>query len=156
VSRLAPALALVLAALLAWQLLMPSGSEPLGRMPVFTPASLGGSSTRLACPDAAAGDAGAQALGQVPLERLLDALAASGGAAAPEARVALEDLAAQYRALLELRNQRHAWNVETMELVSVLATTLEPAQLDWVLSNRDAVASERLDQGTWRRLGIEP
>lgn len=155
-SRLPFGLALVLAGLLAWQLLARPAPAPVGRMPVFTPASMGISASGLACPGAAPGGVGAQALGQVPLERLLDALAASGGAAAPEARAALEALAEHHGALLELRNQRHAWNVETMELVSALAAALEPEQLDWVLSNRDAVAKERLDQGTWRRLGIEP
>jgi hypothetical protein len=154
-SRLPMGLALLLLVLLGWQLL-PSRAQPMQRMPVFTPASLGVSTSQVRCPGNTPGDASAQALGQQPLERLLDALAAGGAVRDPEARAALEELAGQHRALLDLRNQRHAWNVESMELVSALAAALEPEQLDWVLSNRDAVTRERLDQGTWQRLGLEP
>ena len=95
--------------------------------------------------------------GHVPLEHLLDALAARGvGSMSAEARQELEVMAARHRELLELRNQRHAWNVESMELVTTLAGVLEDEQLEWVRSNRDRVARQTLDENTWRRLGLFP
>lgn len=161
-SRLLPiCVAVVLASLLTWQLSERLGSEPSGgllRVPVFSPASLGVSvSGGTRCPGAQPADAAAQALVQAPLQPLLDALARGGVTQhSPELRDALAVIAQQHRALLDLRNQRHAWNVEAMELVTQLAGVLEPEQLDWVLSNRDQVTRESMDQGTWRQLGIQP
>ena len=150
-----------LVVLLVWQLLALPGAEPQGellRVPVFSPASLGMSPSGGArCPGAQPSDAAAQALAQVPLQQLLDTLARGPWAQQrPELRDALTAIAEQYRALLELRNQRHAWNVESMELVTALADVLEPDQLEWILSNRDQVTLESMDQGAWRQLGIEP
>ncbi len=158
-NRAVPAVCAVLLALgLAWQLLGSSPPTGLARMPVFTPASLGiSASSSLHCGDSIPKDAAAEALGHVPLEHLLDALAARGvGSMSAEARQELEVMAARHRELLELRNQRHAWNVESMELVTTLAGVLEDEQLEWVLSNRDRVARQTLDENTWRRLGLFP
>jgi len=128
------------------------------RVPVFSPASLGVSASGgVRCPGADAVGPNSQALTRVPLEQLLDTLTRSGGAQqSPEVQAALAAVAQHHRGLLDLRNQRHAWNVESMQRVTALVDVLGPAQLEWVLSNRDRVSKETMDQGTWRRLGIEP
>ncbi len=156
-------LALALVALISWQLVLlfaptagPAGG--LERVPVFSPASLGVSASGgTSCPGAMAPDAAGQRLLQAPLEQVLDTMARSGGAQhSPEVQAALAAIADQHRALLDLRNARHAWNTESMELTTQLADVLEHDQLDWVLSNRDRITREKLDQGTWQRLGVQP
>jgi hypothetical protein len=156
---LALACSLLLIGALAWQVSgrARSGAEPgVQRVPVFSPASLGRSTAGSSCPGARSEDPDVRALAKLPLEWLLDGLAQSAGEPGPELRDALDELARRQRGVLELRNQRHAWNVESMELTARLANALEPEQLDWVLSNRDRVARERMDQGVWRRLGVQP
>jgi hypothetical protein len=149
--------ALALLGLLVWQLVAPSPSSGLARMPVFTPASLGSSaSSGLRCPEPAPADPTVQALVGVPLERLLRALAVQGGVVEPRAHTELERVADLQRELRALRNQRHAWNVESMELVAGIAVALDDEQLDWVLSNRDLAAQRALDRQVWERLGLEP
>ncbi len=154
------ACALLLACLLAWQLAVDAvapAPESLQRVPVFSPASMGiSSSGGTRCPGAQPVDPLAGALTQVPLDALLGAVSRDQQPRSPELQAALGAVAEHHRALLDLRNQRHAWNVESMELVTELAAVLEPEQLDWVLSNRDRVSRERLDQGVWQQLGIEP
>jgi len=144
VSRVLPPLcALALLALLAWQLLDgPTPAPSLERMPIFTPASMGSAPARgLACPGTPAQDEPSwQQLRALPLELLL--LAAAALDAPPPQLVELTDT---HRELLELRNQRHAWNTSAMELSTHLAATLDAQQLDWILSNRDLVAREELD-----------
>ncbi len=150
---------LVLIGALGWQLPSRSATtaEPgVQRVPVFSPASLGHSSGSLGCPGASPAEPDIHLLAQQPLEQLLDGLARGADEPGPELISALDALARRQRGVLDLRNQRHAWNVESMELTARLANTLEPEQLDWVLSNRDRVARERMDQGVWRRLGVQP
>ena len=156
-SRRAQVCAVGLVGVLAWQIARLPNRSGLARMPVFTPASMGIAATvGHRCSESPPGDATTQALAAVPVEHLADALASDGGVSSVESRAALEQLANHHRALLDLRNQRHAWNVEAMELVAELAGSLEPEQLDWVLPTRDLVARQSMDQDTWRRLGLEP
>ncbi len=136
---------LLLAGLLGWQLLDVAEPAPaIERVPVFTPLSIGHPVDGASCPGAT-DDPDLAPLQRLPLGALAAELGGPGRMPSDAQRQALDRAAALQRQLRELRNRRHAGNVEAMELVSAIALELEPAQLDWILDNRDRVAAGQLD-----------
>ncbi|MFH1463554.1 MAG: hypothetical protein ABIO70_04135 [Pseudomonadota bacterium] len=119
-------------------------------VPLFTPASLGTQGQPIPQCEVPRDPPLDPRLAQVPLKALM-ALAP-----APQAEVnaALDAVSHQQVELRTLRNRRHAWNVEAMELTATLTREIEPEQLDWILDNRDAAASMALRPESWRDLWL--
>lgn len=146
----APLLAAALALLAGVQVfyLLRDGAS-VERVPIFTPSSYGSSAVPTPALCAAAERAlspDARALAaKLPMTELLAGLARLGEDGRPGLAAARDEAVKLYKELLDLRNRRHAWNVQTMELAVELTRTLTPGQLRQVLSNRDRREREQLE-----------
>lgn len=119
-------------------------------VPLFTPASLGSQgqpAPRCSTPPATELDVRLQ---RIPLPALLAQVPPSHQGAG----TVIEEIGRSQQDLRTLRNRRHAWNVEAMELTAALARGIDPGQLAWILDNRDAVAAMPLPAEAWGALGL--